>query len=431
MSDMTNFSDFLRGVLPAKDISKINPIVYLHDPLRAAKSNAGTFLRRTSRHFPTSKEQNTNDKSYWVTFTPIEAERHFPYLSGITPAYENVFWRQMLDVVNELLDLIQSDKSEVDSPLRDGTTLRHVCMSTGVRHDAHMTGVYFAKANAMMYPFCEDPRRLELINVLMIMLWGFDDKCEKGTREETAGVLHEWRMRLASADRGCIESSPLQTYLDKTIAAIYEYDRVTGSTAGREMHHAALNIEYWLKPPANCENHGEYLAYRHRNVGALFVWSCVKFSLDLKVDTSAPRIAEWLGWASMHLGMTNDLYSWAKEAKEQSEEQGPANAILHLQQLLSLDERQAVEMLYSMILQKEALMYEQLLSWKNECSFDDDMWAFLRGVWATLAGMYCTVRRVLDMLESRAKFHRNKAQQLVDRDIDAEFRNGLKLIRAQ
>lgn len=401
MSDITSSSYFLRGVLPAKDISKINPILYLHDPLQAAGSNAEMFLHRTPRHFPTSKEQNTNNQSYWVTFTPLEAEGRFPYLSGIPLAYENIFWRQTLDAVNELLDLIQSDKSELDSPLRDGTTLRHVCASTGIRHGAHMTGVYFAKATAMMYPFCKDPRRLELINVLMIMLWVFDgkslhnhmvldltraDECEKKTGEEIANVLYEWRVRLGSADRECIESSPLQAYLDKTIAAIYEYDRVTGNTAGKEMHHATLNTEYWLKPPKECGNLGEYLAYRHRNVGALFVWSCVKFSLDLKVDISDPRIAEWLEWASMHLGMTNDLYSWAKEAKDQSEEQGPANAIFHLKQLLSLDERQAVEMLYCMILQKEALMYEQLLSWENECSFDDDMCAFLRGVWGALAG---------------------------------------------
>ncbi|EUC41280.1 hypothetical protein COCMIDRAFT_8998 [Bipolaris oryzae ATCC 44560] len=386
MSDITSSSDFLCGVLPAKDISKINPILYLHDPLQAAGSNAETFLHRTPRQFPTSEEKNIKNQSYWVTFTPLEAERRFPYLSGITPAHKNVFWRQTLGVVNELLELIQSDKSELDPPLRDGTTLRHVCASIGIKHGAHMAGVYFAKATAMMYPFGEDPRRLELINVLMIMLWVFDDKCEKSTGEETANVLHEWRVRLGSADQGCVESSPLQTYLDKTIAAIYEYDLITGNTAGKEMHYATLNTEYWLKPPAKCENLSEYLAYRYRNVGALFVWSCVKFSLNLKVGILDPRIAQWLEWASMHLGMTNDLYSWAKEAKEQSEEQGPANAIFHLKQLLSLNERQAVEMLYSMILPKGALMHEQLLSWENKCPFDDGMWAFLRGVWGTLAG---------------------------------------------
>ncbi|KAJ5063758.1 hypothetical protein J3E74DRAFT_402236 [Bipolaris maydis] len=115
-----------------------------------------------------------------------------------------------------------------------------------------------------MYPFCKDARRLELINVLMIMLWVYN-----------------------------------------------------GSTAGRELHLATLNTEYWLKPPAKYENLGEYLAYRYRNIGAVFVWSCVKFSMDLKVDISDPRIAEWLEWAGLHLGMIPYLHLFTSAVTEE------------------------------------------------------------------------------------------------------------------
>ncbi|KAH7563018.1 hypothetical protein BM1_00065 [Bipolaris maydis] len=144
----------------------------------------------------------------------------------------------------------------------------------------------------MMYPFCKDARRLELINVLMIMLWVYNDKCEKSTGEEAANLLHEWEVRLGTGDRGC-------------------------STAGRELHLATLNTEYWLKPPAKYENLGEYLAYRYRNIGAVFVWSCVKFSMDLKVDISDPRIAEWLEWAGLHLGMIPYLHLFTSAVTEE------------------------------------------------------------------------------------------------------------------
>lgn len=41
------------------------------------------------------------------------------------------------------------------------------------------------------------------------------------------------------------------------------------------------------------------------------------------------------------------------------------------------------------------------------------------------------MRRVLDMLESKAKSYQNEAQQFVDGDIDAKFWNVLKLVWAR
>ena len=97
-----------------------------------------------------------------------------PYCSAIPAAYESQFWRESMEASRTFIHLLATDKSVADIEIR-GLTLRKIArheLRPGIKHRC-------LRATAYMYPFCVEPRRLEIIAVLMIMLFLFDGMSQK------------------------------------------------------------------------------------------------------------------------------------------------------------------------------------------------------------------------------------------------------------
>ena len=181
---------------------------------------------------------------------------------------------------------------------------------------------------------------------------------------------------------------PLQAYLDDVINDIHAAD-AEGGNGGAEVYSEMKKTFTYLRPPERLTSVGAYLEFRRENVCAGFVFASIKFSLSSSVDMQQPVIQRFMMWAADHLSMTNDLYSYEKEARAYREGSCPdlINIVSILENLLSLpNEGSALEIAFALILQREQWMSEELKMFEATNCLDSETWDFLNAVWACLAG---------------------------------------------
>ena len=185
-------------------------------------------------------------------------------------------------------------------------------------------------------------------------------------------------------------NGPLQHYLDVMIQDIHALDKQKGN-GGAEVHKEMRKHEFTNPSPYDpaVATVKAYLSFRHQNVCAGFVFACVKFSIASSADLTKPSIQKFMTWAADHLSIVNDLYSYEKEARAFQRGSSPdvINIVAVLQQNLGLpDEESAIEMAYLMILQREQWMRKELERIQSDADTDEEIWEFLRAVWACLGG---------------------------------------------
>jgi hypothetical protein len=120
----------------------------------------------------------------------------------------------------------------------------------------------------------------------------------------------------------------------------------------------------------------------------------MKFGLGSRVDIHQPIIQHYLTGAADHASLVNDIYSYDKEAKayRSGSTEYFVNIVPVLMQLdKDLAEGEALNMAYKMVLEREKVMYEELIRFEQEGCLDDETWVFMWAIWACMAGntMYC------------------------------------------
>jgi len=215
------------------------------------------------------------------------------------------------------------------------------------------------------------------------------DKCEGADDTQVPGLVIDFLQRLenpSSITRTTV--GPLQAYLDDVIRDIHAADAESGN-GGAEVYSEMKKTFTYLRPQESFSSVGAYLEFRHQNVCAGFVFASIKFSLSSSVDIQQPAIQRFMTWASDHLAMTNDLYSYDKEARAYRDGSCPdlINIVSILERLLSLpDEGSALDIAFALILQREQRMSEELKMFEVAGCLDSETWEYLKAVWACLAG---------------------------------------------
>lgn len=138
----------------------------------------------------------------------------------------------------------------------------------------------------------------------------------------------------------------------------------------------------------------QYLSFRRQHLCASWVFANVKFGLGSRVDIQQPIIQHFLTGAADLGSLVNGIYSFDKEAKayRNGSIKDFVNIVPVLMRLYEhLAEREALDMAYKMVLEREQAMYEELIRFEQEECLDDETWVFLRAIWACIAGntMYC------------------------------------------
>ncbi|KAF2474422.1 terpenoid synthase [Lindgomyces ingoldianus] len=371
----------LRGVLTDEEQDLICPIRYLHNPLQSS----APYLYQTHLSFPSTylNFRNLNDPTF-STFSTLEGS--IPYCSSIPAAYESKYWRESIEAARTFVHLLATDKDMADIEIRDGLTLRKIAqheLRPGFKHRC-------MRATAYMYPFCVEPRKLEILAVLMVMQFLFDeDKCEGADEKQVPVLVADFLRRLEDPAVTVNKSrTALQAYLDSIISDIHGGGGETGN-GGAEVYLEMRKTFTYLRPRAPITSIGDYLEFRRENVSAGFVFAGIKFSLASNVDIHQPLLERFMTWAADHLAITNDLYSYAKEMRAFRNGTCPdlINIVAILEKLLSLpNQSSALEITYALLLQREQWMFEELKKFEASGCLDEGTWMFLRGVWACLSG---------------------------------------------
>jgi hypothetical protein len=215
------------------------------------------------------------------------------------------------------------------------------------------------------------------------------DKCEGADNDQVPDLVTDFLQRLEDPSSSVrIAVGPLQAYLDDVINAIHAADADSGN-GGAEVYSEMKKTFTYLRPPEAFSSVGAYLEFRRENVCAGFVFASIKFSLNSSVKIQQPAIQRFMMWASDYRAMTNDLYSYEKEARAYREGlcADLVNIVSVLRGLLSLpSEGAALEIAFALILQREQWMHEELKMLEAAEWLDSETWAFLKAVWACLAG---------------------------------------------
>lgn len=120
-----------------------------------------------------------------------------------------------------------------------------------------------------------------------------------------------------------------------------------------------------------------------------FVIAAAKFTIKSGVDVSDCRFARYLTLIGDHLGLTNDLASYEKEARalQAGETKDMINIVAVMQNLMSLpSEAAARAAAFSYLLQVEAWIIEEierLAAWEK---LTDEEWWFLEVVFLSASG---------------------------------------------
>jgi len=134
---------------------------------------------------------------------------------------------------------------------------------------------------------------------------------------------------------------------------------------------------------------GEYLKFRHDNVGAPFVLACVKFSLGSSVNLQQSALNRLHDLAMDHLGLVNDLYSFDKELRDfqTGKSKELINMVAVIKDVRRLDTWDtAKEQTYVLQLQREASISDEIRRLDETNALDTETWQYVEALCACLAG---------------------------------------------
>lgn len=379
MSNTTRYIDLSR-VSPNSDIHGISEIRYSHDPVPTCPS----FINQPVFSFPAhraSLKKSTNGVGRRLL--PLAAG--LPFRCSLSAVHETRYWRQGLDASIKLLELVANDQNAADIEVDGGLTLAKLA-----RHELR-PGIEdrFNKATLYMYPFCIDQKRIELLASMMVMQFIFDDKAEE-TSDSTYNLFcQDFTRRLDNVDSKSLNDTPLQSHIDTVIQGYRRADAETGTDGGAEVvriMRTAFTAVHLEETPRSI---GEYLKFRHDNVGAPFVLACVKFSIASGVDLWQPKLAALHDLAMDHLGLVNDLYSFDKELRDfkTGKSKELINIVATIKDVLSLDSWDAAkEHTYSFQLQREQWIANEVARLDAANELDPETWRYIEALMACLAG---------------------------------------------
>ncbi|CAI9628972.1 unnamed protein product [Alternaria burnsii] len=372
----------LTGLVSEAEQDRICPIRYLHNPLQSNPS----WIRRCPISFPRGGGEVHNTKErVFNTLSPLNGICDVPYCSSIADVYETRFWKEGLEAGRTTIYLLASEKDAEHLPVKDGHSIQDIArreLRPGFKHRV-------LRCPGYMYPFTTDARRFELIAIFACLLFLFDDRSEVVGDKEVPMLIDDFCKRLEDPKyTSKLAKTPLQAFLDQVTLDVRAADAQKGN-GGEDMYRELLNHSLQsIKHPEKFTSLDEYLRFRDGNICAGWTFAAVKFSLASSINMKDPAIAHFMKLATEHLSIANDIYSYEKEARAYHTGQCPdlINFVTIVQQLLSCpDEATALEMSYALLLQREQWILEELKRLESE-NLSEEMWDFLRGMWANLSG---------------------------------------------
>ncbi|KAF7513032.1 hypothetical protein GJ744_011298 [Endocarpon pusillum] len=367
------------------DLANITPIQYAYDPV----PDASRYLDPKLSKFPSvAKKSNLSISRNTTLLHPLEAG--LPYRSSLDGVRESRHWRSNLIATVKVLNLLAADNNAADIEVDHGLTVGKLAkkeLRPGLESRVVLATPY-------MFPSA-DERRIEMIAVLMILYFVFDDKVEETSDSTLRPSRDDFMCRLKGDDTSEPTGSELQRHIDSILRSIEEEDEIEGN-GGRDMIAALRRAFKCVHPQGDFETVNSYLDFRNENVGAAFVIAAAKFSIRSSVDSSDPRFTRYLNLIGNHLGLINDLASYEKElrAVKMGETTDMINAVAVIKRLLSLPtERAAKVATYAYQLQLENWIMEELERLADHEDLTDEEWWFLEAVFLTATGntFFCMV----------------------------------------
>ncbi|KAF2228525.1 hypothetical protein EV356DRAFT_562544 [Viridothelium virens] len=368
-------------VAPQDDVFAAS-VAYAYDPV----PNVPQYIRPTLLSFP----QHASRVNHIIRSNSIHLRPHaagLPYRSSLDYVRATKHWRANLDETTKVLELLATDASTVDVEVGQGITLAKLAkkeLRPGLENR-------MVVATSHMFP-SGDERRIRIIATLMIMYFVFDGN--QARLEIYALQLSDLRDDFFGrfdgprAKRSPGRLSALQRHLDETVRII-DNENTVGGNGGHEMLQALRGAFRCVHPEGNFPTVERYLEFRRLNVGARFVIAAAKFSIKSGVDVSDSRFARYLTLIGDHLGLTNDLASYEKEARalQAAETKDMINIVAVIRNLMSLpNEGAARAATFSYLLQVEAWIVEEierLAAWEK---LTDEEWWFLEVVFLSATG---------------------------------------------
>ncbi|KAF2649884.1 hypothetical protein K491DRAFT_762106 [Lophiostoma macrostomum CBS 122681] len=388
-------SSFLDGVVRDDDQKHLFPIEYLHDPLPASSPTQ----HPNALPFPSSLPLGSHfTTAHSIILTPQLGG--LPYYSSIPHAYQSKYWRNALEASRTTVYLLSTDAAMADIPVRGGVTLRDIAKKELIDFE-HKS----MRATVYMYPFCVSKRRLEIIGLLNMLLFLFDDKFESAKDSEMASLITEFLDSLkptptsspstnTSKPAGTPQTS-FQAYIASLIKSTHALDEQAGNTSGAEMFHEVAKLFDNIPSTSFDLTLSSYLAFRREQLYSSWVFAAVKFSLASSVNIHQPKIRNFMMWAAEHGALVNDLYSYEKEmiALKKGMIRDMVSAVPIVGRILGIeDEVECLRKVAEMVVEREGWMSEELRAWEEETvqgregALDDETWMFLKAVWACVAG---------------------------------------------
>lgn len=249
--------DLLRLTAAPHKNQENSVVEYAHDPV----PHVPTYLFVGGSPFPRSAlEANHHHPSVAIRLQPRSAD--LPYRCSLDATYENRFWRSGLESSRFLLQLLAADRSATDIVVGNGitmATLAQKALRPGMEHR-------FCKAATYMYPF-SDEERMRLLSASMVMMFLFDDKGEETSETTLKSFIDDFVQRLGTGALETPSEIVLQKHIDSIMQGFRKADSIVGN-AGQEVIEAMSLSFRRMRPEKDFQTLGQYLEFRHDNVGA-------------------------------------------------------------------------------------------------------------------------------------------------------------------
>ncbi|KAJ9262081.1 hypothetical protein DTO195F2_3783 [Paecilomyces variotii] len=307
---------------------------------------------------------------------------NLPYHSGL-PARANRFLGSVIEYSEILLRTFAEDEDLQNVRLLNEMSLADVACRQLQKPPMER----FIVPATQLFPYANQ-ERLKLIAASTLLIVLLDDAQQEIKTDMLEHALEDFSKRLANRPvENSSRSSRFQNFIDEFTRDVLSADAIT-DTGG---HDVIETMCKWITHEQYKEQFGsvtEYMEYRWHDSAFLWTCACVKFSIASNVDLSDPKLATFMREAGNHLSLVNDLASFEKEVRDCKS--GKASSVINVVDVLQrenkIDALEAKRRAFSMQLESESLIKEELERLKSQRSLSLEQWLFVDAVIAMLGG---------------------------------------------